>query len=67
MLILTRKTGQAVVVSGLPGQTREMKVSVIEVRGDRVRLGFDADSGVVIDRSEVWDRKKTAATVAVAG
>ena len=57
MLVLTRKTGEAVVDTGLPGQVRELKVSVVEVRGGRVRLGFEADMDVVIDRSEVWGRK----------
>ena len=57
MLVFTRKTGEAVVVTGLPGQARELKVSVVEVRGGRVRLGFEADLDVFIDRAEVWDRK----------
>jgi carbon storage regulator CsrA len=57
MLVLTRKIGESVVVTGLPGNTRELKVSVIEIQGGRVRLGFEADSEVDVDRSEIWDQK----------
>jgi carbon storage regulator CsrA len=59
MLVFTRKTGEAVVVTGLPGRACELKVSVIEIRGGRVRLGFEADRNIVIDRSEITDRKRT--------
>ena len=58
MLVFTRKPGEAVVVTGLPGNTLEMKVSVVEIRGGRVRLGFEAESNISIDRSEIWDRKR---------
>jgi carbon storage regulator CsrA len=57
MLVLTRRVGETVVITGLPGRTRELKVSVVELRDGRVRLGFEADPDVSIDRSEVWDRK----------
>jgi len=57
MLVYTRKTGEAVVVSGRPGDRRLLTVTVLEIWGSRVRLGFDAAPEVVIDRSEVWDRK----------
>ena len=58
MLVFTRKPGEAVVVTGLPGSTRELKVSVVEIRGGRVRLGFEAESNIGIDRSEIWERKR---------
>jgi carbon storage regulator CsrA len=61
MLVLTRKPGEAIVVTGLPGHVRELKVLVVEIQGGRVRLGFEADAGVAIDRSEVWERKKATA------
>jgi sRNA-binding carbon storage regulator CsrA len=59
MLVFTRKNGEAVVVTGLPGDRRLLTVKVIETWGGRVRLGFEADPTIVIDRSEVWDRKNT--------
>jgi carbon storage regulator CsrA len=59
MLVFTRKSGEAVVVTGLPGDRHLLTVKVIETWGGRVRLGFEAEPDIVIDRSEVWDRKKT--------
>jgi len=47
MLILTRAPGEGVVFDG-PG-----RVVVVEIRGDKVRLGFEADPDVAIDRDEV--------------
>jgi carbon storage regulator CsrA len=57
MLVLSRKVGETIVITGLPGQTRELKVSVVGLRDGRVKLGFEADTDVRIDRSEVWNRR----------
>ncbi len=57
MLIFTRKIGKSIVVTGLPGRTRELKLSVVEIQDGRVRLGFETETDVAIDRSEVWDQK----------
>jgi carbon storage regulator len=51
MLVLTRKCGEKVV---LPQQ--QVTVTVLEVRGDRVRLGIEAPADVRIHRQEVWQR-----------
>lgn len=34
-------------------------VTLVDIRGDKCRLGFEADKGVVIDRKEVWDAKRS--------
>jgi carbon storage regulator CsrA len=47
MLILERHEGQAVMLSG------GIVVHVKRIRGDRVRLGFDAPAGVRIAREEI--------------
>jgi carbon storage regulator len=47
MLVLSRKKGEGIVFSG-PG-----RVVVVEIRGDKVRLGFEADASVTIHRDEV--------------
>lgn len=57
MLIFTRQIGESIVVTGLPGHTRELKVSVVEIQDGRVRLGFETETDIAIDRSEVWDQK----------
>ncbi len=51
MLVLTRKCGEKVV---LPQQ--EVVVTVLEVRGDRVRIGIEAPSHIRIHRYEIWQR-----------
>jgi carbon storage regulator len=35
----------------------DITVTVVEVRGEKVRLGFEAPNSVTIDREEVRDRK----------
>jgi carbon storage regulator CsrA len=56
MLILARKSQEAVVVSGSSGYEQMLKVTVLEVRGGTVKLGFEAGNEVPIHRAEVWER-----------
>jgi carbon storage regulator len=56
MLVLTRKIQEAVVV-GVSGMVPPMlTVTVLEIEGGKVRLGFQAESAVAIHRLEVWQR-----------
>ena len=56
MLVLSRKTEESVVVGGADGFHRILKVTVLDIKGGRVRLGFEVDAEVPIHRSEVWER-----------
>jgi carbon storage regulator CsrA len=56
MLILSRKIQEAVVISGTSGYEQVLKVTVLEVRGGHVKLGFEAGAEVPIHRAEVWER-----------
>ena len=56
MLVLSRKKQQSVMVGGCSGFERTLKVTVIEIRGGSVRLGFDASAEVPVHRAEVWER-----------
>ena len=56
MLVLSRKTQEAVVVGGSDRFERLLKVTVLEIKGDRVRLGFEADADIPVHRWEVWER-----------
>ncbi|MGI6207298.1 MAG: carbon storage regulator CsrA [Anaerolineae bacterium] len=49
MLILTRRPGETVVIQG------DIKVHVLAVEGDRVKLGVDAPRDVPIVRQELLD------------
>jgi carbon storage regulator CsrA len=57
MLVLSRKSHEAVVVGGCPGFERLLKVTVVEISGGRVRLGFEIDKEVPVHRLELWERR----------
>jgi carbon storage regulator len=50
MLYLTRKVGESVMVNG------DIEVSVVEVRGRSVRLGFTFPTDATVLRREIFDR-----------
>lgn len=56
MLILTRKSQETVVVGTSRVFEHLLKVTVLEIRGSAVRLGFDVDASVPVHRLEVWER-----------
>jgi len=55
MLVLTRKNQESVVVGDADGVERVLTVTVLEIRGGKVKLGFEA-AGLPVHRCEVWDR-----------
>lgn len=54
VLVLSRVVGQEVVVPSC-----NLVLTVLEVRGERVRLGIAAPAEVNIYRREVWERVQT--------
>jgi carbon storage regulator CsrA len=59
MLVLSRKTREsAVVVGHNNGSEHALKVTVLEVRSGKVKLGFEADAAVLVHRLEVWERMR---------
>ena len=56
MLVLSRKTLEAVVVGNTDGLKPLLKVTVLEVKNGSVRLGFEAAADVPIHRWEIWER-----------
>jgi len=56
MLVLSRRIQESVVVGGSEGFERLLKVTVVEIGGGKVRLGFEVDASVPVHRSEVWER-----------
>lgn len=61
MLILTRKSGEGIRVGD------EIKVVILEVKGNQVRVGIEAPQNIQVHRDEVYERIKseniTAASV----
>ena len=56
MLVLSRKNDEAVVIGESEGFDRMIKVTVVEIKNGRVRLGFEADTDVPVNRLEVWEQ-----------
>ena len=56
MLVLSRKSRESVVVGGSDGLHRLLKVTVLDVQGGRVKLGFEVDEDVPVHRWEIWQR-----------
>lgn len=58
MLVLSRKNQESVVINNPDGAAGLIRITVVGVRGGRVRLGFEATDGVAVDRAEVWERRQ---------
>ncbi|NBR66119.1 MAG: carbon storage regulator [Actinobacteria bacterium] len=56
MLVLTRKNRESVVIGRPDNQDVMLEITILEIEGGRVRLGFEADTKMPIHRREVWDR-----------
>ena len=53
MLVLSRSSRESVVVGDPNGAERLLKVTVLEIRGGRVRLGFEAGDDFPVHPWEV--------------
>mgnify|MGYP000867293849 CR=1 FL=1 len=60
MLALERKRGQAVILELPDGE--EIRVEVVRVHGNKIRLGFSAPRQVAIRREELPARERTHLT-----
>lgn len=56
MLVLSRKNREAVVIGGGGGLERVLKVTVLGIVSGKVKLGFDVDSDIPVNRLEIWER-----------
>ncbi len=52
MLVLSRKKGESVIIR------ENIVVTVVEIRGDKVRLGIEAPEDVPVHRREVYEAIK---------
>ena len=51
MLVLSRRPGEEIIING------NIRVTVVSVKGDRIRIGIDAPSDVPVDRAEIHARR----------
>jgi carbon storage regulator len=49
MLVLSRKPGESIKVGDI------VTITVLETRGDKIRLGIEAPPEVPVHRQEVWE------------
>ena len=56
MLVLSRRIRESVVVGGSHDNESLATVTVLEIRGARVKLGFEVNNDVPVHRWEVWER-----------
>lgn len=49
MLVLSRKKNESIIIAG------DIVITVVEVRGDKVRLGIEAPKDVPVHREEVYE------------
>jgi carbon storage regulator len=54
MLVLSRRTGESVVIGD------DVVITVLEVRGDVVRIGIDAPRSVAVHRAELLEQLETS-------
>jgi len=58
--VLSRKQGESVVIGN------DILVTVLEVRGDQIRLGIDAPRSITVHRQEVYLQVARENTAAIA-
>lgn len=49
MLVLSRKKDESIVIDG------KITITIVEVRGDKVRIGIDAPRDVTVHRQEIHE------------
>lgn len=52
MLVLTRKTGEGIIIGD------DIRITVVELKGGGVRIGIDAPREMKVHRQEVYERIK---------
>lgn len=51
MLVLSRRPGEEIIIDD------NIKITVVSIKGDRIRIGITAPSNVSVDRAEIHERK----------
>lgn len=52
MLVLCRQEGQKIQIG------QDITITVVEIIGDRIRIGIDAPKSIPVDRMEIAEQKK---------
>lgn len=49
MLVLSRKLNESIIIDD------QIKITIVEIRGDKIRLGIEAPKNVSVHRREVYE------------
>ena len=52
MLVLSRQSDETIIIGD------NIRVTIVEVRGDKVRIGIEAPAHIAVDREEIWVLKQ---------
>lgn len=50
MLVLSRKVGESVIIQN------NIKITILEISGNQVKIGFEAPEDVLIYRQEIYEK-----------
>jgi carbon storage regulator len=59
MLVLSRQSAETIVIGD------NIRVTIVEVRGDKVRIGIEAPRDVTVHRQEIYDAIRRDAQTAM--
>jgi carbon storage regulator len=59
MLVLSRQSDETIVIGD------NIRVTIVEVRGDKVRIGIEAPRDVTVHRQEIYDAIRRDAQTAM--
>lgn len=51
MLVLTRRVGEEIIIGD------NIRVKIVSIKGDRIRVGIEAPESVSVDRAEIFARR----------
>lgn len=52
MLVLSRHRGETIRIND------DIIITLVDIRGDRARIGVDAPAHIRVDRQEVWEQRR---------
>jgi len=52
MLVLTRKIGEEIIID------EEIRITIVDIRGNQVRLGITAPREKAVDRREIYEQRR---------
>lgn len=54
MLLLTRRTGESLVIGD------NITITILSIKGNQIRIGIEAPKDIAVNREEIWERIKEA-------